>query len=182
MAEQIGDVAVRLGEQISCPKKQKQPSVSFWRDLDRELKAARTPEEKEAIWQRFEDAQSGKDQTRWQRRASTLDPVKFRPLDRNQRARIVFLAEKLDAKTHERPARRIIRAPPSRRLRRLIGMGCAWLRPLFTASGCHRDEGRVMVVRSRLWRGSNKGLESSPIRLDSLNVERGSGTRLGCSA
>jgi DNA-binding Lrp family transcriptional regulator len=101
MAEQIGDVAARLGEQISSPKKQKQQSMSFYRDLDRELKAARTPEEKEAIWQRFEEAQSGKEQTRRQRRGSTLDPVKFRPLDRNQRARIVYLAEKLDARTHE---------------------------------------------------------------------------------
>jgi len=40
--------------------------------------------------------------TRRQRRGSTLDPVRFRPLDRNQRARLVFLAERYDAQTHEK--------------------------------------------------------------------------------
>jgi DNA-binding Lrp family transcriptional regulator len=101
MAEQIGDVAARLSNDISRPKPQKQPSMSCWRDLDRELKACRTPEEKEAIWERFEKEQTAAKQTRRQRRGSTLDPVKFRPIDRNERAKITYCAEKLDAKTHE---------------------------------------------------------------------------------
>jgi len=40
--------------------------------------------------------------TRRQRRGSTLEPVRFRPLDRNQRARLVFLAERFDAATKEK--------------------------------------------------------------------------------
>jgi hypothetical protein len=100
MAEHIGDIAARLGKDISRPKPQKQPSMSCWRDLDRELKAARTPEEKEEIWERLEKEQTTAKQTRRQRRGSTLDPVKFRPIDRNERAKITYCAEKLDAKTH----------------------------------------------------------------------------------
>lgn len=36
---------------------------------------------------------------RRQRRGSTLRPVRFQPLDRNQRARLIFLAERYDAAT-----------------------------------------------------------------------------------
>ena len=81
------------------PKRQASPEV--WRDLDNDLKAARTPEEKEAVWQRYATEQAGTRPTRRQRRSSTLEPVKFRPLDRNQRARLIFLAERLDANTRQ---------------------------------------------------------------------------------
>ena len=89
--------------QIGAEKQpsQDQPSFAFWKDLREELGAARTPEEKAAIWQRYE-CQKANGPIRRQRRGSTLEPVTFRPLDRNQRARLVFLCEKFDARTRER--------------------------------------------------------------------------------
>ena len=103
MAEQIGDIAQRLTTNTNRPKPKRQPPFEFWKSLYRDLKAARTPEETEAVWQRY--ASKRREETtkpnRRQRRGATLEPVAFRPLDRNQRSRIMFLAERLDAKTHE---------------------------------------------------------------------------------
>jgi hypothetical protein len=70
--------------------------------LDNEdLKAAKTPEEKDAVWKRYAEAKNDFRPNRRQRRGSTLDPVKYRPLTREQRARLSFLAEKFDAHTKE---------------------------------------------------------------------------------
>jgi DNA-binding MarR family transcriptional regulator len=101
MVEQIGDVIERLNEKTSRPQPKNQLSFEYWRELNVELKKARTPEEKDAVWERFSSGQAYQTPPRKLRRGSTLDPVKFRPLDRNQRSRVMFLAEKLDAKTHQ---------------------------------------------------------------------------------
>jgi DNA-binding MarR family transcriptional regulator len=101
MVEQIGDVIGRVNEKISRPQPKNQLSFEYWRELNAELKKARTPEEKDAVWERFSSGQAYQTPPRRLRRGSTLDPVKFRPLDRNQRSKVMFLAEKLDAKTHQ---------------------------------------------------------------------------------
>jgi DNA-binding MarR family transcriptional regulator len=101
MVEQIGDVIGRLNEKASRPHPNNQMSFEYWRELNAELKKARTPQEKDAVWERFSSGQAYQKPPRRLRRSSTLDRVKFRPLDRNQRSRVMFLAEKLDAKTHE---------------------------------------------------------------------------------
>jgi DNA-binding MarR family transcriptional regulator len=99
----IGAITGRLfTSQTDQPQPKRQASADFWRDLDNDLKAARTPEEREAVWQRYATEQAGTRPTRRQRRSSTLEPVKFRPLDRNQRARLIFLAERLDAQTKKK--------------------------------------------------------------------------------
>jgi hypothetical protein len=98
----IGAITGRLfTSQTDRPEPQRPASADFWCDLDNDLKAARTPEEKEAVWQRYATEQANTKPTRRQRRSSTLEPVKFRPLDRNQRARLIFLAERLDANTRK---------------------------------------------------------------------------------
>jgi DNA-binding MarR family transcriptional regulator len=101
MVEQIGDVIERLNDKTNRPQPKNQLSFEYWRELNAELKKARTPEEKDAVWERFSSGQAYQTPPRRLRRGSTLDPVKFRPLDRNQRSRVMFLAEKLDANTHE---------------------------------------------------------------------------------
>jgi DNA-binding MarR family transcriptional regulator len=99
----IGAITERLfTSQTDRPEPQRPASADFWCDLDNDLKAARTPEEREAVWQRYTAEQAGTRPTRRQRRGSTLEPVKFRPLDRNQRARLIFLAERLDAQTKKK--------------------------------------------------------------------------------
>jgi DNA-binding MarR family transcriptional regulator len=99
----IGTITEHLfTNQTGRPEPKRQASVDVWRDLDKDLKAARTPEEKEAVWQRYTAEQAGTRPMRRQRRGSTLEPVQFRPLDRNQRARLIFLAERLDAQTKKK--------------------------------------------------------------------------------
>jgi DNA-binding transcriptional ArsR family regulator len=98
----IGAITGRLfTDQIDQSQPKRQASADFWRDLNNDLNAARTPAEKDAVWQRYATAQADAKLTRRQRRGSTLEPVKFRPLDRNQRARLIFLAERLDANTRQ---------------------------------------------------------------------------------
>jgi DNA-binding MarR family transcriptional regulator len=98
----IGAITGRLfTSQTDQPQPKRPASVDVWRDLDNDLKAARTLEEQEAVWQRYATGQADARPTRRQRRSSTLEPVKFRPLDRNQRARLIFLAERLDANTRK---------------------------------------------------------------------------------
>jgi DNA-binding MarR family transcriptional regulator len=98
----IGTITEHLfTSQTDQPQPKRPASADFWRDLDKDLKAARTPEEQEAVWQRYTAEQANARPTRRQRRGSTLEPVKFRPLDRNQRARLIFLAERLDANTRK---------------------------------------------------------------------------------
>jgi DNA-binding MarR family transcriptional regulator len=120
MAEQLGEITNRLQNRIDRPSAPRAPNALFWQELNRELKAAKTKQEKTAIWQRYErelqeaqaavQAQAATDDSstraarrrqRRQRRGSTLEQVQYRPLERNQRARLIFLAERLDAHTHE---------------------------------------------------------------------------------
>jgi DNA-binding MarR family transcriptional regulator len=101
MVEQIADVIERVLDPATRPKPERQPSLSFWRDFNEELKAAKTPAEKDAVWARYAEAKNDFRPNRRQRRGSTLDPVKFRPLTREQRARLSFLAERFDAQTRE---------------------------------------------------------------------------------
>jgi DNA-binding MarR family transcriptional regulator len=101
MVEQIGAVIERVLDPATRPKPESQPSREFWKDFNEDLKAAKTPEEKDAVWRRYAEAKTDFRPNRRQRRASTLDPVKFRPLTREQRARLIFLAEKMDANTRE---------------------------------------------------------------------------------
>jgi DNA-binding MarR family transcriptional regulator len=101
MVEQIADIIERVIDPATRPKPESQPSLSFWRDFNEELKAAKTPAEKDAVWARYAEAKTDFRPNRRQRRGSTLDPVKFRPLTREQRARLIFLAERMDANTRE---------------------------------------------------------------------------------
>jgi DNA-binding transcriptional ArsR family regulator len=101
MVEQIGAVIGQLHDKTNHPQPKNQLSLEYWREFNEELKKARTPEEKEAVWERYASDQVYRKPPRRLRRGSTLDPVKFRPLDRNQRARVVFLAERLDANSHQ---------------------------------------------------------------------------------
>jgi DNA-binding MarR family transcriptional regulator len=101
MVEQIADIIERVIDPFTRPKPERQPSLSFWRDFNEELKAAKTPAEKDAVWARYAAEKSTIKPNRRQRRGSTLDPVKFRPLTREQRARLIFLAERMDANTRE---------------------------------------------------------------------------------
>src|SRR4051812_49985882 len=101
MGEQIGAVIERVIDPTIRPKPDRQPSLSFWRDFNEELKAAKTPEEKEAVWRRYSAERANPKPNRRQRRGSTLDPVKYRPLTRGQRARLRFLAGKVDAQKRE---------------------------------------------------------------------------------
>jgi DNA-binding transcriptional ArsR family regulator len=103
--QQIGVFAVPTGRPAAPPA----PAPAFWRDLADELKSAATPEAREAIVAKYAASRSnaaaapapGAPRPRRQRRGSTLEPVTFRPLDRNQRARLIFLAERLDAQTRD---------------------------------------------------------------------------------
>jgi hypothetical protein len=101
MGEQLGTIIERVIDRTDRPEPHRQPGPGFWRDLNDELKAAQTPEEAEAVWARYAAERSDTTPNRRQRRGSTLDPVKFRPLNREQRARLIFLAERLDANTRE---------------------------------------------------------------------------------
>ena len=101
MVEQIGAVIDRVIDPAPRPKPERQPGLEFWKDFNEDLKAAKTPEEKDAVWRRYAEAKTDFRPNRRQRRASTLDPVKFRPLTREQRARLIFLAERMDANTRE---------------------------------------------------------------------------------
>jgi DNA-binding MarR family transcriptional regulator len=101
MVEQIGAVIGRLQDKTNHPHPTRQLSLEYWREFNEELKKARTPEEKEAVWKRYASDQAYRKPPRRLRRGATLDPVKFRPLDRNQRARLIFLAERLDANSHQ---------------------------------------------------------------------------------
>jgi DNA-binding MarR family transcriptional regulator len=101
MVEQIADIIDRVIDPSTRPKPESQPSLSFWRDFNEELKAAKTPEAKEAVWKRYAAEKANPKPNRRQRRGSTLDPVKYRPLTREQRARLSFLAEKFDAHTRD---------------------------------------------------------------------------------
>jgi len=101
MVEQIADVIDRVIDPSIRPKPQRQPSREFWKDFNEDLKAAKTPEAKDAVWARYAEAKTDFRPNRKQRRGSTLDPVKFRPLTREQRARLIFLAERMDANTRE---------------------------------------------------------------------------------
>jgi DNA-binding MarR family transcriptional regulator len=101
MGEQLGTIVERVIDQTDRPEPKRQPGRGFWRDFNDELKTAKTPEEAEAVWARYAAERSGTTPNRRQRRGSTLDPVKFRPLNREQRARLIFLAERLDANTRE---------------------------------------------------------------------------------
>src|SRR4051812_19256374 len=101
MAEQIADIIDRVIDPSTRPKAESQPSLSFWRDFNEELKAAKTSEAKDAVWKRYAAEKANPKPNRRQRRGSTLDPVKYRPLTREQRARLSFLAERFDAQTRE---------------------------------------------------------------------------------
>jgi len=101
MVEQIADVIERVLDPAIRPKPDRQPNREFWKDLNEDLKAAKTPEEKDAVWKRYAEAKADFKPNRRQRRGSTLDPVKYRPLTREQRARLSFLAEKFDAHTRD---------------------------------------------------------------------------------
>jgi DNA-binding MarR family transcriptional regulator len=101
MVEQIGVVIERVIDPTVRPKPQRQPSLEFWKDLNEDLKAAKTAAEKDAVWARYAEEKNDFRPNRRQRRGSTLDPVKYRPLTREQRARLSFLAEKFDANTKE---------------------------------------------------------------------------------
>jgi len=101
MVEQIAAIIDRVIHPSPRPLPDRQPSREFWKDFNEDLKAAKTPEEKDAVWRRYAEAKTDFRPNRRQRRASTLDPVKFRPLTREQRARLIFLAERMDANTRE---------------------------------------------------------------------------------
>jgi DNA-binding MarR family transcriptional regulator len=101
MAEQIAAVIDRVIDPSIRPKPQRQPSLEFWKDFNEDLKAAKTPEAKDAVWKRYSEAKTDFRPNRKQRRGSTLDPVKYRRLTREQRARLIFLAERMDANTRE---------------------------------------------------------------------------------
>src|SRR4051812_5013570 len=96
MVEQIGAVIERVLDPATRPKPERQPSLEFWKDFNEDLKAAKTPEEKDAVWRRYAEAKTDFRPNRRQRRGSTLDPVKYRALTREQRARLIFLAERMD--------------------------------------------------------------------------------------
>ena len=101
MGEQIAAIIDRVIDPSPRPKPQRQPSLEFWKDLNEDLKAAKTPEAKDAVWKRYAEEKNDFRPNRRQRRGSTLDPVKYRALTREQRARLSFLAEKFDAHTKE---------------------------------------------------------------------------------
>src|SRR3954462_13267944 len=101
MVEQIAAAIERVINPTSRPQPERQPNLEFWKDLNEDLKAAKTPEEKDAVWKRYAEAKTDFRPNRRQRRGSTLDPVKFRSLTREQRARLIFLAERMDANTRE---------------------------------------------------------------------------------
>src|SRR3954468_10090363 len=101
MVEQIGAVIDRVLDPATLPKPDRQPNLEFWKDFNEDLKAAKTPEEKDAVWRRYAEAKTDFRPNRRQRRGSTLDPVKYRALTREQRARLIFLAERMDANTRE---------------------------------------------------------------------------------
>jgi DNA-binding MarR family transcriptional regulator len=101
MVEQIAAIIERVIVPATRPKSESQLSLEFWKDFNDDLKAAKTPEEKEAVWKQYAVEKSNFKPNRRQRRGSTLDPVKFRPLNREQRARLIFLAERMDANTRE---------------------------------------------------------------------------------
>jgi DNA-binding MarR family transcriptional regulator len=101
MVEQIAAIIERVIDPATRPKPETQPSLEFWKDFNDDLQAANTPEEKDAVWKRYAEAKSNSKPNRRQRRGSTLDPVKFRPLNREQRDRLIFLAERMDANTRE---------------------------------------------------------------------------------
>src|SRR5919199_923300 len=86
MAESIGTVATRLMGKAERSHPKRQPNGDFWRALNSDLKAARTAEEQEAVWQRYasEQWEEGPKPNRRQRRGATVEPVKYRKLDRNQ--------------------------------------------------------------------------------------------------
>src|SRR3712207_8781045 len=53
MGEQIGAITDRLINQTSRPKHAPQPSLDFWRNFNADLKAAKTPEAKDAVFQQY---------------------------------------------------------------------------------------------------------------------------------
>src|SRR5690349_17319110 len=89
---QIGEIAG--GEK---PPARQQPPISFWKDFLDELDRAKTQKAKEEIWERYTREAADPSPSPRQRRDSTLEPVQYQPLDRNQRARLIFLCERLDA-------------------------------------------------------------------------------------
>src|SRR3954464_3653273 len=101
MVEQIAVIIERVIDPSIRPKPVRQPSLEFWKDFNEDLKAAKTPEAKDAVWRRYAEAKADFRPNRRQRRGSTLDPVKYRALTREQRERLIFLAERMDANTHE---------------------------------------------------------------------------------
>src|SRR4051812_50068355 len=90
MVEQIGAVIERVLDPSFRPKPERQPSLEFWKDFNEDLKAAKTPEAKDAVWRRYAEAKMDFKPNRRQRRGSTLYPVKNPALARGQRGRLVF--------------------------------------------------------------------------------------------
>src|SRR3954468_19163561 len=76
MVEQISVVIERVLDPATRPKPERQPSLEFWKDFNEDLKAAKTPAEKDAVWARYAEAKNDFRPNRRQRRGSTLDPVK----------------------------------------------------------------------------------------------------------
>src|SRR3954470_24920188 len=79
MVEQIAAIIDRVIHPSPRPLPDRQPSREFWKDFNEDLKGAKKPEEKDAVGGRSAEAKTAFRPTRRQRRASTLDPVKFRP-------------------------------------------------------------------------------------------------------
>src|SRR4051812_12003785 len=71
------------------------------RSMGARVHRKKTPEAKDAVWKRYAAEKANPKPNRRQRRGSTLDPVTYRPLTREQRARLSFLAEKFDAHTRD---------------------------------------------------------------------------------
>jgi DNA-binding Lrp family transcriptional regulator len=94
---QIGEIAGGTQK----PARQ-HPPISFWKDFLDELDKARTQQAKEEVWERYTREAANPSPAARQRRDSTLEPIQYRPLDRNQRARLIFLCERLDAQTKEK--------------------------------------------------------------------------------
>src|SRR4051812_50140491 len=99
MVEQIGAVIERVLDPAPRPKPERQPSLEFWKDFNEDLKAAKTPEAKDAVWRRYAEAKTDFRPNRRQRRGSKLDPGKKRAPTRGQRAPPVFLGERLGGQT-----------------------------------------------------------------------------------
>src|SRR4051794_41800808 len=98
MVEQIGAVIERVLDPATRPKPERQPNLEFWKDLNEDLQAAKTPEEKDAVWRRYAEAKADFRPNRRQRRGLNLSTLKNPGPDLEQTGRQSFLAETEAAK------------------------------------------------------------------------------------